>query len=129
MHINKTKLCILENGPIMSYNSTAGVIAENENVIITCSLNHNGSVPPGPTLRPYFHWTDSNGHHVSSSYDKTTANAAVSQLTITAGRQNITSNTCNVYLQLIPLTTPGYASNTPTVNSSASSLTIEVLCK
>lgn len=102
---------------------------ENENVIIECSLNYNGSLAPAPTLRPYFYWKNFSGRNVSTSYDSTTDNMVVSQLTVKAGRENITSYACHVQLHLLPPATENYDNKTPKVNSSASSPTIEVLCK
>lgn len=119
-------LTVLEPSPVITVNSTAAVV-ENESVLNECSLNYNGSESTAPTLRPYFYWTNSSGQNVSTSYDSTTDNTAVSQLTVTAARENITSYTCHVYLQLVPVATVGYANNTPTVDKSESSPTIEVL--
>ena len=112
-----------------TYNTTAGVVVEKDKVIIECVLNYNGTLSPAPSLRPYFHWTDSKGQNVSSSNDSTSNDTAVSQLTVTAVRQDITSFTCHVYFQLMPPTNSGYASNTPAVSNSANSPIITVLCK
>ena len=102
---------------------------ENDSVIIECVLNYNGSMPPAPTLQPYFYWTNSNGQNVSSSYDSTTENTAISQLTAIAGRQDIMPYTCHVYFQPMPPTNTGYANNTPTVSNNASSPIVDVFCK
>src|SRR6218665_2667881 len=122
-------ILVLDTSRIRTYNTTAGVVVEKDNVIIECVLNYNGTMSPAPTLRPYFCWTDFNGQNVSSSYNLTTDDTAVSQLKVTAGRQNITSYTCHVYFQLMPPTNTGYASNTPTVSNSATSPIITVFCK
>jgi len=118
-------LTVTDSFPVITVSAT-GTVVENDSVIIECVLNHNGSMPPAPTLRPYFFWTNSNGQNVSSSYNSTTQNTAVSRLAVTAGQQNIMPYTCHVDLQLIPQTTPNYDNTTPTVNSSASSTVIVV---
>lgn len=120
-------LTVLESAPVNTVNSTTSVV-ENEIVMSECSLSYNGSMPPAPTLRPYFYWTNFSGQNVSSYYDSMTETTAVSRLAVTAARENnITSYTCHVYLQLIPADTVGYANKTPSVDMSASSPTIEVL--
>src|SRR6218665_363452 len=122
-------ILVLDTSQNATYNTTEGVVVEKDNVIIECALNYNGTKSPAPTLRPYFYWTDFSGQNVSSSYDSMTDTTAVSQLTVTAGRQDIMPCTCHVYLQLLPPTNTGYASNTPPFSYSATSPIIRVLCK
>src|SRR6218665_4225321 len=122
-------ILVLDTSRIRTYNTTEGVVVEKDNVIIECVLNYNGTMPPAPTLRPYFYWTNFNGQNVSSSYDLTTENTSVSQLTVTAGRQDIMPYTCHVYVQLMPPNNTDYANDTPAVSNSATSPIIGVLCK
>jgi hypothetical protein len=120
-------LTVLDSTPTMTYNNTPNVM-EGNSVVITCSLNYNGSVEPAPTLRPYFYWTNNTGNNASNVYNQPpTINSVLSELTVTAGQADIMPYTCHVYLQLIPSVTPGYASNTPSVHINASSPNITVM--
>lgn len=111
------------------YINTTSDVAEGENVLMTCRYFAYGSLSPAPVLQPNLYWTDFYGQNVSSSSYYTSDSMVYSEITVIAGRQDMLSYVVHFYVQLMPASTNGYASNTPTVNISASSPVIEVLCK